>query len=431
MLIYNAERGDTINTIAATYGVSRERLITDNGLVPPYNLVPGQAIVIKFPRIIHTVAPGETLGIIASGYGTTKRVLLQNNPALIGRDYLLTGEQITISFIEDKIGNATINGYAYTYINRDVLIYALPYLTSLTIFGYGFTMDGELIEAEDEEIIALAKEFDVAPIMLISSLTEMGTFSNERIENILTDVSVRENAINNILNTMLEKGYLGIDVDFEFIAAENTDNYVNFISELRSALLPYGFTVNTDLAPKTSADQQGLLYESHDYRRIGEVSDTVLLMTYEWGYVYGSPMAIAPLNKVTEVLNYALTEISPEKIFLGVPTYAYDWILPFERGVTKAETFGSAEAVNRADRVGSEIFFDETAQSPYYTYTDDKGREHEVWFEDARSLNAKFRLVDSKSLHGVGYWNIMRRFPQNYAVLSSLFNILPGISENL
>lgn len=429
MLIYTVESGDTVNRIASTYGVSRERIITDNGLIPPYNLTVGQALVIKFPRVVHTVAAGETLEIIAAGYGTTVRVLLQNNPNLIGREYLTEGEQITVSFIEEKMGNINVDGYAYTYINRDVLINALPFLSSLTIFGYGFTESGELIEPDDEEMIALAEEYSVAPIMLISSLTESGTFSNERVAEILSNPAVRENAIENILNTMLEKGYLGINVDFEFIQAENTDNYIEFIRQLGERLSPYGFTVNTDLAPKTSAQQVGLLYESHDYRRIGEVSDTVLLMTYEWGYVYGPPMAIAPLNKVTEVVNYALTEIPPEKIYLGIPTYSYDWTLPFEKGVSKAETFGSAEAVILADRVGAEIMFDETAQSPYFVYTDEEGRTHEVWFEDARSIDAKLRLVDSNNLHGTGYWNIMRRFPQNYAVLSSLFNILPGIME--
>lgn len=429
MLIYTVESGDTIDRIASTYGVSRERIITDNGLIPPYNLTVGQSLVIKFPRIVHTVAEGETLEIIAAGYGTTVRTLLQNNPSLIGRDYITQGEQITISFIEDKMGNINVNGYAYTYINRDVLINALPFLTSLTIFGYGFTESGELIAPDDEEMIALAREYGAAPIMLISSLTERGTFSNERVAEVLSNPDVRENAINNILNIMLEKGYLGIDVDFEFIEAENTDNYIEFIRRLTQSLAPYGLTVNTDLAPKTSAEQKGLLYESHDYGRIGEVSDTVLLMTYEWGYVYGPPMAIAPLNKVTEVVDYALTEIPPGKIYLGIPTYSYDWTLPFERGVSEAETFGSAEAVILADRVGAEIMFDETAQSPYFVYTDDEGRTHEVWFEDARSIDAKLRLVDSESLRGVGYWNIMRKFPQNYAVLSSLFNILPGVSD--
>ena len=54
------------------------------------------------------------------------------------------------------------------------------------------------------------------------------------------------------------------------------------------------------------------------------------------------------------------------------------------------------------------------------------GREHEVWFEDARSIRAKLELARSRGLYGVGYWNLMRPFPQNWALLNSLYEIPPG-----
>ena len=117
------------------------------------------------------------------------------------------------------------------------------------------------------------------------------------------------------------------------------------------------------LAPKVSADQRGLLYEGIDYRLLGENSDQVLLMTYEWGYTYGPPMAVAPINKVRQVLDYAVQEIPAEKILMGVPNYGYDWPLPFERGVTEARTIGNVEAVLLAAEYYAEIRFDETAQT--------------------------------------------------------------------
>ena len=66
---------------------------------------------------------------------------------------------------------------------------------------------------------------------------------------------------------------------------------------------------------------------------------------------------------------------------------------------------------------------DAAAQAPYYHYTDRGGREHAVWFEDARSIEAKLHLADEYHLQGVGYWNLTRPFPQNWAVLASLFDI--------
>ena len=144
-----------------------------------------------------------------------------------------------------------------------------------------------------------------------------------------------------------------------------------------------GYSVSAVLAPKTSANQPGLLYEGKDYRLLGEAANWVLLMTYEWGYTYGPPMAVAPLPNVRQVIEYGLTEIPAEKINMGIPNYGYDWPLPFERGVTAARTIGNIEAVDIAIANGAEIQYDEMVQSPYFNYTAN-GIVHEVWFEDAR-----------------------------------------------
>ena len=128
-------------------------------------------------------------------------------------------------------------------------------------------------------------------------------------------------------------------------------------------------------------------------------------------------------GQVRAVLDYALTAVAPEKIFMGIPLYGYDWPLPFVSGKTRAESLSPVQAVERALRHDIAIQYDVAAQAPYYHYTDRGGREHAVWFEDARSIEAKLRLADEYHLQGVGYWNLTRPFPQNWAVLASLFDI--------
>lgn len=70
-----------------------------------------------------------------------------------------------------------------------------------------------------------------------------------------------------------------------------------------------------------------------------------MLMTYEWGYTYGPPMAVAPLNMVRRVVEYAVSAIPVEKISLGIPNYGYEWPLPYVRGTTKAQSISNREAV--------------------------------------------------------------------------------------
>ena len=142
--------------------------------------------------------------------------------------------------------------------------------------------------------------------------------------------------------------------------------------------------------------------------------------TYEWGYRYGEPQAVAPYNQVRRVLQYAVTEIPAGKILMGIPNYGYDWVIGSYSPATVVSNVG---AINIAVQNNAQIFFDETSKTPYFNYRDDSGRRHEVWFEDARSIRAKLALAAEYGLYGVGYWNLMRPFPQNWAVLNALYDI--------
>lgn len=133
-------------------------------------------------------------------------------------------------------------------------------------------------------------------------------------------------------------------------------------------------------------------------------------------------MAVAPINKVREVVEYAITRITPAKIDLGIPNYGYDWTLPYVRGNSAAVTISNLEAVQIAIDHGAEILFDETAMSPHFQYEKD-GLLHEVWFEDVRSYREKFSLLPAYALRGMGYWQIMRLFRPNWLLLADTFQI--------
>ena len=222
---------------------------------------------------------------------------------------------------------------------------------------------------------------------------------------------------------MRQKGFYGLDVDFEFVFPQERVLYADFIRKLRDTLNPLGYPVIVALAPKTRGDQPGLLYEAHDYALLGEAANAVLLMTYEWGYTYGPPMAVAPIPQVRAVLNYAVSVIERSKIFLGVPLYGYDWPLPYVQGETRADSLSPQYAIELALRYRAEIRYDEQAQSPYFYYTARSGQQHVVWFEDARSMDAKLRLVSEYGLQGAGYWNLMRAMPQNWTLLNALYDV--------
>lgn len=372
MSIYVVRPGDSVDSISAAFGVAPETLIFINQIPAPYPLAIGQALYLPIP-------------------GGTAEELLPGNTA--------------------PPRPATVGGYAYPFISPYVLSQSLPYLTDLFIFSYGFTTEGVLIPPpiNPDWMISAALLQGVRPILTLTPFDASGQFNNYLISVVINDPTSVERLISEVVNELQIKGYQGVDVDFEFIRAEDRDAFVAFVARMQEAVSALGYETSVALAPKTSADQQGLLYEGKDYPGLGAVADYVLLMTYEWGYKYGPPMSVAPIPQVRRVVEYALTEIPPEKIHLGIPNYGYDWPLPFVAGQTSATVIGNVEAVQLAVRNNVPIQFDDTAQSPFFSYgTPDS--QHEVWFEDVRDFQEKYRLIVEYALRGMSYWTIMQLF---------------------
>ena len=303
-----------------------------------------------------------------------------------------------------------VNGYAYPSISKETLEWWLPRLSWVAAFSYGFTEDGNLINLEDANLIIPATEAGVRPMMVLTPLDADGNFNDNIAIRVFENPDAQQNLIDNIEANIKNKTMGGVDFDFEYLAADYADDYVELVGRTRGRLRPQGYLTTVALAPKVSTDQPGLLYQGHDYAGMGQAADYCLLMTYEWGYTYGPPLPVSPINSVRRVLDYGVTQIPPEKILMGMSNYGYDWRLPFVQGESKAEKLTNYQALARAEYYGVDVQYDEEAQAPFFTYTSPDGSEHIVWFEDERSWRARLALVEEYGLAGISIWNIMHIF---------------------
>ena len=303
-----------------------------------------------------------------------------------------------------------INGYAYPSISPATLQWWLPRLTWLSSFSYGFTETGELINLEDYNLIEPAKAAGVKTLMVLTPMNESGMFDDAIAIEVFNNPEAEANLINNIEENIRVKGMDGVDFDFEYLSAEYADNYVELVARTRERLGPRGHLTTVARAPKTSVDQPGLLYQGHDYAGMGQAADYCLLMTYEWGYTFGPPMPVSPINNVRSVIEFGITQIPASKILMGMSNYGYDWALPFIRGESRAEKLSNYEAEARAAYYGVPVQYDEVAQAPFFTYTSPDGIEHIVWFENEKSWTARLALVEEYGLAGISIWNIMNIF---------------------
>lgn len=415
--------GESLWKIAQTYKTTVDAIIRNNRITNPNNIYPGLRLFI--PAITHQVMRGETLTQIAARYGVSLGSLININN-ITNPDLIYPGMVLVIPIKERP--EIYVNGFIYQLGEQaaPIINEVGKYLTYVSPFAYLIRQNGSMEPIDDTAAIRASYSNNIVPMMAITNFTS--TQLGENLAHIvLNSPDIQNTLLTNIVNIMKEKGYQGLNVDFENVLPEDRVPYNQFMQKTVDRLHPLGYFVSSSLAPKTSAEQPGLLYEAHDYEAHGRIADFVVLMTYEWGYRLGPPQAISPLNQIKRVLDYAVTVIPRNKIYFGFQLYARDWTLPHVQG-QQARTFSVQEAIRIGVKYGVTIQYDNIAQSPFFRYRDENGRMHEVWFEDARSAQAKFDTVKAYRLGGISYWALGYPFPQNWTLLGDNFTIKKGRS---
>ncbi|WP_080843596.1 glycoside hydrolase family 18 protein [Cytobacillus gottheilii] len=424
MQIHVVRPGQSLSSIAGAFGTTPEDLIEANEITNPNNLVVGQTLVIPIVGSFYWVQPGDSLYSISQRFGLSYQELAGvnglsvNQPLQVGfRLYIPQQPKAAAEFNAYVEPRGTSVAPALEEAARE----AAPYLTYLAPFNFQALRDGSLREPLLNDFPAIAAANNNVLMMVISN-QENDQFNDELGRILLNDMEVQNRFLNNIVATARKYGFRDIHFDFEYLRPADREAYNQFLRRAKQRFQAEGWLLSTALAPKTSADQQGAWYEAHDYRAHGEIADFVVIMTYEWGYSGGPAMAVSPIGPVRDVLEYAISEMPSTKILMGQNLYGYDWTLPFVQG-SVARAVSPQQAIQIAAENNVAIQYDTRAQAPFFRYRDNEGRDHEVWFEDGRSIQAKFDLVKELNLRGVSYWKLGLSFPQNWLLIYDNFNV--------
>ncbi len=370
---------------------------------------------------IYVVKRGDSLYSIARRTGVPSQNIAYTNQ-LNDPSRLTIGQALAIPDNSSPTGEIEVNGYAYPNISAETLRESLPYLTYFSPFSNRADAEGNIIPLSDESLISAAYGQNVMPLLTVTNIGANGGFSGDISHALFTDDAVQSRFFDNMLRLLRQKGYFGVNFNFEYIYPYDRESYNNFLRRASEILHPAGYFLSTAIAPKTSDNQQGFIYEAIDYAVHGQYCDRVILMTYEWGYTYSSPRAVSPVNLMRRVLDYAVTRIPAGKILLGFSNYGYSWTLPWKQG-NAASVISNAAAANLADSVYAEIKFDTAAQAPWFRYTSADGKQREVWFEDARSVKARLALVSEYGLAGISYWTVNPLFRAGFEILRQTYTV--------
>ena len=416
LFIYTVQPGDSLFVIGARFGISIDQIRLTNGLIET-NIVPGQALLL--PLYTYTVQPGDSYDSIARRTFVSAEALQKANPSVTPAN-MRPGMKMTIPELPKK--PITALGY-YTLRNprldQELIHNFAPYATYLAFFEYHISSDGSLSELNDSPAVQTAWRRRVPPLMTVTNLTESG-FSPSLAHRVLNQPAVRNRLIDNIVQTISRKGYAGVNIDFEQILEEDRDLFSGFLRLLKERLKPSGYVLTIAVPPKTNENIAWL--KGYDYGGIGAVSDLIFIMAYDWHHGTSEPGPVAPINEVRQTIQFALRHIPKEKIILGFPLYGYNWTLPYQPGAVYPG-IANQDAVQLAMKHQVPIQYDTRSESPFLKYTDEQGRRHVVWFEDARSIGKKLQLIIEYGLGGGGVWQLTLSFPQGTLLLTKFFRV--------
>jgi spore germination protein YaaH len=239
---------------------------------------------------------------------------------------------------------------------------------------------------------------------------------------ILTDPAIGATTIANLVASIAT--WDGLALDFEGLDAADRQGLTRFIHQLGAALAAAGKTYAIALPAKTQDTRTGWS-GAYDYRAIANAADLYLVMAY--GYAVGSspPGSTAPMNWVTSSMAYAVSEISPDRLILGIPFYGYDWNVT-QGPPARALRFDQVREL--LDATGAVPELDQRTRSRTFRY-ESNGDRHEVWYEDAESLAAKLELVGRFRLAGVGAWRLGQEDPAFWPIWDATLGRAPVSSS--
>ncbi|MCR8842659.1 glycosyl hydrolase family 18 protein [Paenibacillus sp. SC116] len=234
-----------------------------------------------------------------------------------------------------------------------------------------------------------------------------------QLSKFLKDVPAQQAFIQSVQTELTNNpyGFTGISVDFEGIKEDSEQAaFVSFLQQLKQNLK--GFTLSVAVPPTN-------WYKGYDLKSIGKLADQVILMAYDYTHAE-SKLPSAPLPLVNESIQTALKVISKEKLVLGISKQANQWITRPD-GTVVSEQPAIKLVEQRATKPGSKVEF----VAPYFlskiTFKDERG-SHEIWYEDAKSIEHKIWLAKFYGLQGVSLWHMGNYTAADYEVVKKHTN---------
>lgn len=291
----------------------------------------------------------------------------------------------------------TVLGFVTNFDGTDTSLQDLEAHTQVNAFStFASVIDaaGNLYGEPDAEEAADAASAPMGAYVTVANINDQtGEFDPDMSHQLLSNPAATSKLIRGIVGLVAGSPFRGVTIDFEMLSSADRSAYTAFLTQLSQQLSAAGKQLQVAVPGVTAGGS------AYDLASIADVSNTVLVMAYDYSYPGGPAGAIAPVWWVEQVLKYTTQYVPASKILLGVPFYGYDW----SGGKTRALSLPAVNSLLQAEQATAS--WDAKDEAPYFTYTSN-GTAHTVYFEDAQSLQAKLALVNTYHLQGISIWHM-------------------------
>ena len=286
-------------------------------------------------------------------------------------------------------------------------------LDELSLYWYNLDADNKISRDEsvtdetEKETVVFAKQKGKKVLFGISDHGEA-----EKADDILTDENIQKEHISNIISIIDEKGYDGVIIDYEDLRNEQEKDFTRYMRYLSEEVHSRGKILGVSVPIET----QGKIFHGINIVDISKAVDKMHLNIYEEYGQESGPGPIASIDWVNIIVKNAINQgVEPNKIVLGTAHSGHDWIIKPEEEFLK--DMSTSETLELLQKTKAQLKWDEEKQANFFSYSDNDGREHVVWLEDAQSLKSKIDLAKSYELAGIFIWYLGGEDPEIWKVI--------------
>lgn len=304
----------------------------------------------------------------------------------------------------DRVLTHRVFGYHPYWIADSVTQnYRFDRLTHLAYFSAEVDApSGELITTRGWLTAPVVDRALAAGIEVQLAVTNFGSANNR---SLLQSTAARDTLVSRLIEMVRLRGAHGLAIDFESVPGDQRENLTAFFAALRGRL--HAAIPGARISAAVPAVDWN---DAWDAEALAPLIDLVFVMCYDYSWSGSSTAGpVSPLQGMSYHVRRSLETwlqngIPPERLLMGIPYYGYDW--PVVSDAPRAATTGRATArtysyisgmLQRYSRQWSTAYL-----NPWFPYQVADWRQ--VWYDDAESLDYKYRLVPELRLAGIGIW---------------------------